>query len=85
MWIEVATEQSVQLGRVSESKLSILYADSSALGATAMENNADLVWLCTRDEQTWEIRGERIKTFVHLALGQIQNHTSSVQMFAVKF
>ena len=70
MWIEVATEQSVQLGRVSESKLSILHSDSSAMGAAALENNADLVWLCTRDEQTWEIRGERIKICVHLPLGQ---------------
>ena len=69
MWIEVATEQSVQLGRVSESKLSILHSDSSAMGAAALENNADLVWLCTRDEQTWEIRGEFIKARVHLALG----------------
>ena len=69
MWIEVATEQSVQLGRVSESRLSILHSDSSAMGAAALENNSDLVWLCTRDEQTWEIRGEGIKTRVHLALG----------------
>ena len=68
MWIEVATEQSVQLGRVSESKLSVLYADSSGLGATAIEDHSELVWLCAGDEETWKLLGESIDVCVHLAL-----------------